>query len=73
MFTGSSPLGVIVAKRSFAYGRTGENTPFSTLLITIVPLDIPVEQFLSMLRFESKGKLEDLGLEIDTTTPKSGV
>ena len=29
-------------------------------------LDIPVEQFLSMLRFESKGKLDDLGPEIDT-------
>ncbi|MFC2054785.1 hypothetical protein ACFLV7_10920 [Chloroflexota bacterium] len=35
------------------------------------PLDIPVEQFLSMIRFESKGKLDDLGLEIDATTPKS--
>ena len=36
------------------------------------PLDGDVEQFLSMLKFESKGKLEDLGLEIYTTTPKSG-
>jgi len=36
------------------------------------PLSIPVERFLSMLRFENKGKLDDLGLEIDTNTLKSG-
>ena len=36
------------------------------------PLDIPVEQFISMLRFESKGKLDDFGLEIGTNTRKSG-
>ena len=69
MFKGSSPLEVIVAKRRFAYGRTGERlssiaSPFSTHLRTKEPLDIPVEHFLSMLRFESKGKLEDLGFEI---------
>lgn len=34
-------------------------------------LDVP-EQFLSNIRFELRGKLEDLGLEIDSTTPKSG-
>jgi len=27
---------------------------------------MPVEKFLSMLRFENKGKLDDLELEIDT-------
>jgi hypothetical protein len=35
-------------------------------------LNIPIEQLLSMCRFENKGKLDDLGLEIDTTTLKSG-
>ena len=35
-------------------------------------LDRPVERLLSMLRFETKGKLEDLGLEIDPNTQKSG-
>jgi len=54
-------------------GEREKNAPFSKHLSVIEPLDIPVEQFLSMLRFESKGKLGDLGLEIDTTTPKSGV
>ena len=28
------------------------------------PLTIPVERFVSMLRFDSKGKLDDLGLEL---------
>ncbi len=28
------------------------------------PLDIPVEWFLSMLRFEQRGKLDQLGIEI---------
>ena len=53
-----SPLGELIRYGSFD---------------SYIPFDLPVEQFLSMLRFESKGKLEDLGLEIDTTTPKSGV
>ena len=35
-------------------------------------LDRPVERLLSMLRFETKGKLEDLGLDIDPNTQKSG-
>ncbi len=35
------------------------------------PLDMPVERLISMLRFENKGKLEDLGLEIDTNTLKT--
>jgi hypothetical protein len=52
-------------------GEREKNTPFSTLLITIVPLDIPVEQFLPMLRFENRGKLEDLELEIDIHNQKS--
>lgn len=33
---------------------------------------MPVEQFLSMLRFENKDKLDESGLEIDTNTPESG-
>jgi len=68
MFTGSSPLGVIAARLRLAYGRTGKSTPFSTHLITNIPLDIPVERFLSILRFENRGKLGDLGLEIDINT-----
>jgi hypothetical protein len=31
-----------------------------------------VEWFLSKLRFENKGKLDDLGLKIDTNTQKFG-
>jgi len=41
----------------------GKYTPFSTHLITNVPLDIPVERFLNNLRFENRGKLDDLGLD----------
>jgi len=36
------------------------------------PLSIPVKRFLSMLRFENRGTLDDLGVEIDTNTHKSG-
>jgi hypothetical protein len=71
MFAGSSPLGVIVAKFHFAYGRTGKNTPFSMHLITNVSLDMHVERFFASVRFENKGKLEDLGLEIDKSTLNS--
>ena len=39
-------------------------------LVLNQPLDISIEQFLSMLRFENKGKLDDLGIEIDTNTQK---
>ena len=35
------------------------------------PLDMPVERFISMLRFENKVKLEDLGQEFDTNTLKT--
>jgi hypothetical protein len=35
--------------------------------------DMPVERFLSMLRFENKAKLDDLGLEIDTDMLKTNV
>jgi hypothetical protein len=33
---------------------------------------MPVEWFLSMCRFENKGKSDDLGLEIEKSTLKSG-
>jgi hypothetical protein len=36
------------------------------------PFDMPVERFLASLRFENRGKLDDLGLDIDTNTFKSG-
>ena len=39
-------------------------------LSVIESLDITIEQFLSMVRFESKGKLGDLGLEIGTNVLK---
>jgi len=48
-------------------GERDKNAPFSMHLSVIEPLDITIEQFLSMVRFESKGKLGDLGLEIKTT------
>jgi len=54
-------------------GERDKNAPFSTHLgTTKEPLDMPVERFLSMCRFETKGKLDDLGLELDTNTLKSG-
>ena len=31
-------------------------------------LEVPIERFLSLLRIENRGKLDDLGLEIDTNT-----
>jgi hypothetical protein len=34
--------------------------------------DIPVEQFLSMLRFEHKSKLDQLGVEISSLDTKMG-
>jgi hypothetical protein len=46
-------------------GEREKNAPFSMHLSVIEPLDITIEQFLSMVRFESKGKLEDLGFEIN--------
>jgi hypothetical protein len=42
-----------------------ENAPFSTHLKTYELLDMPVERFLSMLRFENRGELEDLEFPID--------
>jgi len=48
-----------------------KNTPFSTHLITNVPLDLPVEQYLSTLRFENSGELEDLGIEIGSFDKES--
>jgi hypothetical protein len=35
------------------------------------PLTIPMERFVSMLRFDSKGKLDDLGLEFSPLGLKS--
>ena len=63
---GSSPSRVIVAKLRFAYGRTGCISPFSIYLITHVPLDMHVERCFYMLWFENRGKMDDLGLEIET-------
>ena len=49
-------------------GEQANKALFSTYLKTNEPRDILVDQFLSMLRFESKGKMDDLGLEIDSNT-----
>jgi len=35
-------------------------------------LNIPVERFLTSLRFENKGKLDDLGLEMHIIALDSG-
>lgn len=35
-------------------------------------LNIPVEQLLSMCRFENRSKLDDFGVKIDTNTPNFG-
>ena len=72
MFTDSSPLGVIVARLRLSYGRTGEKhllflfSHRRGFLIRVLfkGVSSPVVHFLSMLRFESKGKLDDLGLDI---------
>ena len=42
-----------------------KNAPFSNYLSTNELDYIPVERFLNNLRFENRGKLDDLGLEID--------
>ncbi|MES0361069.1 MAG: hypothetical protein ABUK20_09155 [Anaerolineales bacterium] len=49
-----------------------KNTPFSLHLRTMDPLDMPADRFMYMLRFENREKLDDLGIEIDTNTLKSG-
>ena len=33
---------------------------------------MPVEQFLAPLRFDQRGKLGQLGIEIDANTPETG-
>jgi hypothetical protein len=51
-------------------GEREKNAPFPTYLRTEEPNDLPVEWFLAMCRFENKGKLDNLGLEIDTNILK---
>ena len=36
------------------------------------PFETPVERLLESLKFENKGKLDDLGLEFDPNTLKFG-
>jgi hypothetical protein len=52
-------------------GEWDKNIPFSTHFKTIKPRKMPVERFLSMLRFDNGGELDDLGFEIDPNTLKS--
>ena len=35
------------------------------------PLDVPVERFLASVRFEQRGKLDQLGIEIGSLDKKS--
>jgi hypothetical protein len=42
------------------------------LFVFYQSLDILIEQFLSSLHFKNRGKLCELGLEIDTNVLKSG-
>ena len=56
---GSSPQDYVLLT-----GERDKNAPFSTYLKTKEPRDMPVEQFLSMLRFDSREKLKDLPLEL---------
>jgi len=51
-------------------GEQEKNVLFSTHLRTKEPLDMHVEQFLASLRFENRGKLDDLGIGFDTNTLK---
>jgi hypothetical protein len=44
-----------------------DNVPFSIHLTAVEPLDVPVERFLASLRFEQREKLEQLGIEIDSS------
>ena len=46
--------------------ENGEKLPFSTYLISNELLDMPIERFLSSLRFQQRGKLDQLGIEIDS-------
>ncbi len=46
-----------------ALRRSGVRIPLGPLA-KHEPLTIPVERFVSMLRFDSKGKLDELGLEL---------
>jgi len=45
-------------------GEREKNAPFSNYLSTNELRDVPVERFLSILSFEKRGKLEDLGFDI---------
>jgi hypothetical protein len=47
-------------------GEQEINAPFSTLLKGKEPFDVSVERFFASLRFEHRGKLDQLGIEIDT-------
>jgi hypothetical protein len=48
-----------------------KNTPFSMHIKTSEPLDIPVELFLASLRYEQRGKLDQMGIEIDSFDKES--
>ena len=50
--------------KSGLYGRTGEKHPALHAFKDNEPLDLPVERFLPLLRFENREKLDDLGLDL---------
>jgi hypothetical protein len=45
-------------------GEREKNAPFSNYLSSNELRDVPVERFLSILSFENRGKLDDLGLDL---------
>jgi hypothetical protein len=61
----------LVAKPRFAYKRTGEKRPVLHVFNHRCTAGHG-EQFLSSLRFENRGKLDVLGLEVDLYTHKPG-
>ena len=60
---GSSPQDTVLLT-----GEREKSAPFSTHIRSKEPFDMTIERFLASLRFKNKGKMDDLGLEIDLNT-----
>ena len=79
MFTGSSPLQVIAARLRLACRKAklclrenGKKYPVLHTFNNICTAGhAHVKRFMSLLRFENKGKLDDLGIEINLKTGKA--
>jgi hypothetical protein len=46
-------------------GEREKDVPFSNHLRGNEPLDMPIERFLASLRFEQRGKLDQIGFQHD--------